>query len=249
MKNILLKTFILLIIGSVFSSRVTAQGLYGNTQLFDMKYADGGTWATLNHVITIGGYVITVQGISSDSPTRSKSFTTINNGTTIPSVSFTGAVKCRSVEISEMASLGEITLAIQNGSSSNLASLEVQIYNGSEWIKADEITLGGNASTLWQPGRLISKSAVAVKFVFPFDCWFYGVKAYNHKDEATAASAPALLQATPPAGAVLPAEGNIRLQFDKLVKVAGNASSVSLGDAAINSIESSGNTILIHYSG
>jgi pectinesterase len=197
----------------------------------------------------MGDYTITVLGINSDSPTRSGSFTTINNTTPTPGVSFTGAVKCRSVEISEIAALGEITLAVQNGSSGNAALLEVQIYNGAAWEKAGEISLEGNIRTLWQPDQVISKSAVKVKFVFPFDCWFYGVEAYDHKDKASAGNAPVFLNATPAAGTNLSAQGSIKLQFDEPVKTTGAPSAVALGDATISSLEKEGNTVKINYTG
>lgn len=249
MKNNLLKTVLFVLTIAAFSLNIAAQTSYKDVQLFKMIYADGTPWNTPNHEIAKGDYTIKVQGISNDSPTRSGNFTTINNTTSITSVSFTGAVKCRSVEISEAASLGEITLAIQNGSSGNTALLEAHIYDGSDWVKADEILLEGNIRTLWQPAQVISKSAVAVKFIFPFDCWFYSVEAYDHKEKSAAASAPSLLSATPEAGTNLPGEGTITLRFDELVKIAGNVSGITLGDAQITSAESLGNSIRINYTG
>ncbi|MDR2804359.1 MAG: hypothetical protein LBB85_01770, partial [Dysgonamonadaceae bacterium] len=128
MKKMLLRAILFAAIMVAAVLHTTAQGVYGDAQLFKMVYADGNPWSTPAHEITKGEYSINVQGISSDSPSRSGNFTTVNNTTSISSVSFIGAVKCRSVEISEMGSLGEITLAIQNGSSGNPALLEVHIY-------------------------------------------------------------------------------------------------------------------------
>ncbi|GHT18077.1 hypothetical protein FACS189429_3710 [Bacteroidia bacterium] len=242
-----MKKIYLLLIFVLAAATAAAQGAYGGTQLFDVRFADGVTWAASgSHSFQKNGYTFSVEGIGSVSDSRIGNFNTINSTTPTTQVNFTGAVKCTSVEISEMASLGELTLAIQNGSSGNPAALQVQVFDGAVWVLADEITLTGNERTLWKAANVLTKSAVKVKFVFPFQCWFYGVSAYNHANEG--AGAPTFVSANPAANSNISSGGEILLQFDELLKTAASPTA-TLGNATVTAITCNGNTVKIAYNG
>lgn len=240
MKKTLLKKVFTLVLSILTTLGVYAQGTYGGNLYFDFKNSDA-TWTTsTTGTFTISSFGtantnIIVGAISSVSPTRSAK------------EGYSGATKCRTVELSELPNLGYIGLAVQNGSSSNQAVLEVQVYTGSAWLTTETLTLAGNAATTWKPTSVLSKSGVKVKFVFPFDCWFYGLKTYDLKNAETYQDAPSLLFTTPAEGANLPANGTISLQFDELLKV--STGTPTLGNATINSVTYLGNVMVISYSG
>jgi len=240
MKKPLLKKVFTLVLSIFPALGVYAQGTYGGNLYFDFKNSDA-TWTTsTTGTFTISSFGtantnIIVGAISSVSPTRSAK------------EGYTGATKCRTIELSEFPNLGYIGLAVQNGSSSSQAVLEVQVYTGSAWLTTETLTLAGNAATTWKPTSVLSKSGVKVKFVFPFDCWFYGLKTYDLKNAETYQDAPSLLFTTPAEGANLPANGTISLQFDELLKA--GTGTPTLGNATINSVTYLGNVMVISYSG
>ena len=258
MKKNLLKTGLLLLISMLFVANLSAQGTYGGTLLFNMACSDSvstipsWTWpASGNFTKAKNGYTFTVQGISTTRTARAKTFTTVNNATTTPATSIAQsyAAKCTGVTIQNLASLGQINLFVQNGSSGTAGLFKTQISSdgGTTWTTVDSITLAGNAATIISPSNVISRSGVKVQFVFPWACWFFGVSAYDHKDAANAANGPTLLSATPVSGSSLSASGSIALQYDELLKA--GTGTATLGNATITSMVYSGNIATINYTG
>lgn len=230
----------------LLASIVHAQGAYGDAQVFNVTYSDGGTWVTGTHSFTKNGYTFTITQGSDLRPTQSKGFENVNIDTPISKVTYTGALKCRGVEISEIAGLGQITLPFHNASSGSVRTIQTQIFDGNNWITVESISLPGNGFTLYRPSKVISKSAVKIKFVADGDFFFYGIDAYSHKDAANAANPPSLLSATPAENAIIPGAGSLFLQFDELIKEGSNLS-VTLGNATITKTTFLGNTLQIDY--
>jgi pectin methylesterase-like acyl-CoA thioesterase len=251
MKKLLLKHGLLILLLGWFTASLSAQGTYGNTLLFNQTYSSS-TWTTTGTTFSLitGTDTVVVAGTASGSisSTRSKSFATRNNTTAITSVTYTGAAKCTSVTVSKLPSLGQINLALQNGSGSSAGIIRTQISSdkGVTWTTVDSITLAGNAATIITPANVVSKDSIQIRFLFPYVCWFYGLSAYNHINESNTA-APSLLSVSPVAGSNLPASGTVTLVFDELVKA--GTGTVSLSNATISSIQYLGNSAFVNYTG
>lgn len=262
MRKRLLKMTLALLASLFLGSALMAQGTYGGTQMFNMNVADSSKWVftvdptagsthTGTYPVVKDGYTISVDGIGTTLTGRAKTFTTVNNAATSPvtSIAYTKAVKCWGVTFSDFSSLGQISLAVQNGSSgtAGLFKTQTSVDGGTTWVTVDSITLAGNALTIIRPSNVITKSGVKMRFVFPWQCWFFGVQAYNNVNEASASNGPAFISASPVAGSSLPADGSIALTFDELLKA--GVGNISLGNATISSVKYLGNVALITYTG
>ncbi len=243
MKKSLLKICMGMLFSSLLFVNISAQGTYGNSLLFDFNNASA-SWTTattgtfVESNVGTANQTVTVDGISTVDPTRSAK------------QGYSGATKCTSVTISEFSSLGQINLALQNGSTSKDALIKVQYsLDGTSFADAEEISLISNADVTWSPTNVIVKSALHIRFVFPFACWFYGVSAYDHVDEATGATAgPVLVSVNPAANSNLPATGPIVLQFDELLTLNFPAWP-TIGNATMPGVSFKANTLVLGYSG
>ena len=97
-----------------------------------------------------------------------------NLGATTPSsrskLGYTLAIKCSSVEL-DLSSLnqniGDLRIAIQNGSSGNVMTQTTEYYNGTEWVFAQTTEYPGNGDILDFPENIVSKGNVErVRFTF-----------------------------------------------------------------------------------
>ncbi len=155
------------------------------------------------------------------------------------------AMKCSGIELSgNLSAIGSFELAVQNGSSGNVATYTVQVWDGTAWVTAETKDLAGNTDMLYIPSSIITKSAAKVKVTSSNSSWFYGLKIYNN---TTADGAPALVSVSPTENSNLPSTGVITLQFDELVKA--GTGTPTLGNATISTVKYAGNQVIIDYDG
>ena len=161
---------------------------------------------------------------------------------------YTLAIKCSSVEL-DLSSLnqniGDLRIAIQNGSSGNVMTQTTEYYNGTEWVFAQTTEYPGNGDILDFPENIVSKGNVErVRFTFDRASWFYGLTASTND---TADGNPEFLNVNPESGANLSYSGELNVRFDEIVKAGSN--NITLGNATITSADYRGNMLVVNYDG
>lgn len=235
------KTILLVLALSCLSANSPALGIYGNTSYFNFTYNKVAGWPAFagadTFAATVDGMLLTFINCSSAGPDRLKG-------------GYAGAVRCESVELPLLPSLGYLSFYLQNGSAGTTRNIYLKIWDEptSAWIVADTIAIGGSENTRITPSSVLSKKPVKLKIDSDGQYfWFYQLEAWSSKLETGDLNeGPAILSIGPDGGSVVSSNGTVQIQFDEMVQAGTGA--VTFSGAGISAIFG-GNTLRIDYTG